>query len=305
MLVNESARIAMFMILLVLLMLGFGLEKLVSNRSGRKAAAMGAFVVGLGIALLVVAGLFVVRTRSTIVHRDAAWDAAQQRIGAAQQRIQAQVSSMSHSGLSGSMVRIDLPTTGPVTMQSSGKLWVDDWVAFVNHVEPGKRWLRAESPMPCATEQEAREEALKAAATQLQPYIMNQLHSSRSAAITIKTSDEWVRKQILASLSQDEAIADRHVLRTSRPYGDLWNESVLVDASPATIDRLSRRYSSAAQAQLRTDAAGWAGLAVLAGVIALVYAFLNSATKGYFVWRLRTAALLVLLVAVLVVITIT
>ncbi|HWP41337.1 MAG TPA: hypothetical protein VNL70_10465, partial [Tepidisphaeraceae bacterium] len=85
----------------------------------------------------------------------------------------------------------------------------------------------------------------------------------------------------------------------SRPYAELWREMMLIDASPATIDRLAMQCAAAARQQLGRAASGWGALAALVLVIILAYAFLNAATRGYLVWRLRAIAVLAIIAAVL------
>jgi hypothetical protein len=192
------------------------------------------------------------------------------------------------------------------------KSWADDWTGFVNQTEPGKRWLRAESAMLCSSEQEARTEAHKAATNQLVPYVRSRMNSRTamtglaSTDIKLMVNDEFIARQVAGSLQREEAIvvADRFVQRFSRPYGDVWREQVLIDASPQKIDELVNFYTRVAQAQLGKTVTNFGTLGVLVGIILLAYAFLNAATKGYFVWRLRAAALLLAIVAVLVVVAV-
>jgi uncharacterized membrane protein YdcZ (DUF606 family) len=73
-----------------------------------------------------------------------------------------------------------------------------------------------------------------------------------------------------------------------------------VDTSARAIEsNFAAPYQQLADAQAEGRRNEWVSLAGLIGVIFLLYSFLNSATKGYFVWRLRAVATLVLIAAVL------
>jgi hypothetical protein len=114
------------------------------------------------------------------------------------------------------------------------------------------------------------------------------------------TTDEWIKTQIKSSVSRGVGIANRRVDRVDRPYGTLWKETLDVDSSAGAIEsNFTGPYLELAQAQAQGKRKEWVSLAGLAGVIVLLYSFLNSATKGYFVWRLRAIATLVLIAAVL------
>jgi hypothetical protein len=203
------------------------------------------------------------------------------------------------------IVELDSPAAAPAT-QPSGKPWVDDWEAFVNASELPRRWLVAGTTVPFATEPEARREACKQAAVVLFPYVQSEFNSRPRATVGNKlvATNKWLMGRLQAALTQDEFIADVYITRDDRSYAQLWSCQLLLDASPRTLARVVDDFHSAAQRQVETSAVTWGGLAALGVVIVLLYAFLNWVTKGYFVWRLRAAAVMIAIVALLVVMSI-
>ncbi|WP_428939830.1 hypothetical protein [Fontivita pretiosa] len=183
----------------------------------------------------------------------------------------------------------------------SGKAWVDDWVGFVNASgDSGKTWIRVESPGYCATEHEAHLAAQRAAVDSLKPFIEARLTSRLSGTpLKIAIDDRWLEQQLAASLSGERVVRDRFVHRVQRPYGDVWREMVLIDASPQTIDMLAAQCAAAARQEAMRTVSGWGAVAAVVVVIMLAYAFLNAATRGYLVWRLRAIAVLAIIVALL------
>jgi hypothetical protein len=195
------------------------------------------------------------------------------------------------------------PTT--VSVKFVDKPWADDWAAFVNR-EPAKhKCILASSPRPCISEQEADVYARNAAAQALWPAVRDQMHVNAIGKQVIKVTQDFVVQQIQASLNQDVGVADQFVQRFDRPYGRVWKKSLLIDATPATIDKLARKISLAARqdlAQRRAESwRTWGSTGGLVVVILLLYFFVNAVTKGYFVWRLRAVALLLAIVGLLTV----
>jgi hypothetical protein len=199
------------------------------------------------------------------------------------------------------IVLFDQPPTQPST-QPSGKPWVDDWQSFVNS-NRRQRYLRAGTTSPWGSEEEARREARLQAAVLLRPYIAAQVRTTSRLVIgtRVVSTNDWILHQLQQSLMQNQLVLDEYIQREQRPYGETWSCQLLLDASPQALARTASDYTRQAQRQLETSAVTWGGLAGLSLVIVLLYAFLNWATKGYFVWRLRAAAAMAVIVAVLVV----
>jgi hypothetical protein len=195
------------------------------------------------------------------------------------------------------------PASLPATTQSAAKRWVDDWPGFVNSLQSSgglpELFIRAESKGPCVSESEARQEAIADAARQLEPVVL-----ARATMIAGPMPLSEVEAQVLAALRSGRLISDQHLVRTDKSYGSLWTCSLLVDRSPLATDPIVQRLIESSRAKLATGTTQWLSVAALTVVVVLLYAFLNAATKGYFVWRLRAVALLALIAAVLAVLTI-
>ncbi len=187
--------------------------------------------------------------------------------------------------------------TSPSTMAST-KRWVDDWVGWVNSAGRGTAFLRAVSTGPCISEPEAREQAIAQAARELKPIVLSQLVQNLR---TSSFDNALLEAVITDALRSGRLIVDQYLTRTNKPYGSLWTCYLLIDRSPLALDPVVQRVYKASQAHVTLEKTKWLSIAALAAVIVLLYAFLNAATKGYFVWRLRSVALLIAIAAVLAV----
>jgi hypothetical protein len=185
------------------------------------------------------------------------------------------------------------------------KPWADDWSGFIN-ANSSQRWLTAISESPGTTEAEATDSAKRAAVDDLAKLIRDQMNAraARDAGPHITVSREWVHDQVLSSLRRnvnDMIVRDVFVQRYSRPYGDVWQSSILIDASPKVIDKLVDSYNMAARVRTAETKRSAFAVGGIVAVIVLLYFFLNTITKGYFMWRLRAVALLGAIAAVLIV----
>ncbi len=193
------------------------------------------------------------------------------------------------------------PTT--IAVKFVDKPWADDWSSFVNR-EHAKKWMMAESPRPCVSEREADEEARRAAALALWQPVVEQLKANATGKRSILVAQEFVVGQIETQLQRNVGIADQFVQRFDRPYGRVWHKMLLLDGSKSTIDTLARNIAARARADYaqkqRDRFWSFGSTGALAVVILLLYFFVNAVTKGYFVWRLRAAALLLAIVGIIV-----
>ncbi|CAN5665420.1 hypothetical protein BH09PLA1_BH09PLA1_34720 [soil metagenome] len=183
------------------------------------------------------------------------------------------------------------------------KPWADDWTLFQN-ANSSKRYMIANSTEPCASEQEAIESARDQAVELLFP-IVNATMSANAAQSSevIRVSKSWIRNRIKYSVQSNASkvlVADQFVQRFQRPYGDVWQASILLDASQPNIQLLNQSYDKTATAQYSNKAKTWSAMAGIAIVIGLLYAFVNAVTRGYFMWRLRAVAILAAIAGVLV-----
>jgi hypothetical protein len=162
------------------------------------------------------------------------------------------------------------------------KPWVADWSSFVNNAFFGRQWVTGQSSKTCTSPQMAEAEARADAVKALLPLVVQRVGSRANAAALAHSIDQ--------ALSRPDAISDRFLQRFDRPYGQLWQQSLLIDASPARLDDFARQGNLQVKAEARTRLTAYASLAGFMGVITILYWFLNAATKGYFTGRLRFAA---------------
>ncbi len=174
------------------------------------------------------------------------------------------------------------------------KPWVDDFAGFVSG--HGGSWLMAMSREPAVSVAEARDSALADAVGQIEPLVRERMGFAPGPN-DIPRIEQMVRVQ----MREGGLIADRFVQRFERPYGEIYQMALLIDASPARIKEIAGqgdRLVAAQQSRFRRAAVSIAGLIAL---VSLVYVFLNTATRGYFVWSLRAGAIAVLAGGVFVV----
>jgi hypothetical protein len=169
---------------------------------------------------------------------------------------------------------------------ATSKPWVEDFAAFVNS-SGGGRWIVGRSTSPCLSEDEAFRAASRDARDQLMARLGPQAPLPRDAE-----GDVWLQRRVAQELAAGRLVTDRYVSRVRRPYGELWSESILVDASGERLSALAREHATWLRNRYHTRRGALAGVAGLSLAILLVYAAVNAATKGYFRGRLRAGAVL-------------
>lgn len=182
---------------------------------------------------------------------------------------------------------------------------------------PGEEMLVARSKRLCPTQSEAEQQAIAEAARNIIPLVRTRLErleaensNEPSSGLTIlrqTRSDPDLFEGLCAQMNRGTGVLDQFTQRLRRPYGDVWQHAVLVDASDQRITAYAQTFLPQIiqeRSAVRQWRASWMRTAVafvlLITLIAVVYAFLNAATRGYYTWMLRgTMVLLVLAGAVL------
>lgn len=167
------------------------------------------------------------------------------------------------------------------------KPWVDNFSAFAGQFLQG-RWIVAFSPSPARNHYNAETAAMHDAFEKIRPLLR----------VDTTRLDEAV---FMEKLRQSDIIVDRFVQSFQRPYGSLWRQAILLDISANKLTELAKTYR---QAELNYRR-GWLyttiSLAGMAVVIFLAYVFVNAATRGYYVWALRIAAIVLVATAAIAV----
>lgn len=168
------------------------------------------------------------------------------------------------------------------------KPWVDDFAGFSSR-HAGQAWVLAVSRTPAVSAGEAERKAIDDAVEQLEPRVRDRMSFGASPVLR-----PVLQRTIRGGLESAGVIADRFVQRFERPYGEIWQVALLIDASPRRIAVLADRCDRERAIQERTQGRTALSIAGLVALVCVVYIFLNSVTKGYFVWSLRAAALAIL-----------
>jgi hypothetical protein len=184
---------------------------------------------------------------------------------------------------------VEVPVESTPAAAPTGKVWVDDFAVYSSQ-HSNQQLVLGESSVGCVTPAEAHNAAIRSAAAELLPRVLARL---KGPAPTAQQS-QMMLQRVAAELQGNRAVVDRFTQKIERAYGTLWREWVLVDASPANVESLVRAVS----ADLRQQQNLTRLTAIVAGailvVILVLYVLLDWLTKGYFSWRLRVAAVLLI-----------
>lgn len=193
-------------------------------------------------------------------------------------------------------LRVQAPS-GPfsVSTRFNDAPWVVDRTGFTRQYA-NNDWLVAYSDGTHTTHEDARQDALHAATSILLPLAqarISQLPASdqHRFAQQMEKDPNWLRNRVADELVSRNLVTDRFAQRFDRPYGTVWREAVLVDASPSQVDAIARSLVRGVNVQVTHQRKTWFSFIALAGLIFGTYLFLNMATKGYYTWALRFAAL--------------
>jgi hypothetical protein len=170
------------------------------------------------------------------------------------------------------------------TKTAATKPWLSDFAGFVS-AHPNGHYLVAQSGKPAISAAEAQTGARQCAVEALAGQVQARVHGQ----ISMKD----VRRHVDASLVGDGWIVDRQLESVERPYGTIWREAILIDASPKKLDALSNRLQSIVRQQQQKRVLAGVGGSVLLVVVSLGYIVLNWLTRGYLRLRLAMTSLLI------------
>jgi hypothetical protein len=162
------------------------------------------------------------------------------------------------------------------------KPWVDDFTEFLNN-KPNSRFLVARSSESCLSEAEANSQAMKNACVQIGPLL-----TKIQDPIKLSSGD----------ILENGMIIDRFVQSFEGTAGKIWRQALLIDASREKLNQLVRRNAIIARARKFSIMRTFFSIAGLFILIILVYVFLNAATKGYYMWSLRIAGFVLVLILI-------
>ena len=172
------------------------------------------------------------------------------------------------------------------------KPWVEDLAGFLN-TKPNSRFIIAKSTDSCITEAEANRQAVEHACTQVAKMLGKA--SQRLSGVP----NPFTRKVFSKDILEGGFILDRFVQSFEGTAGKIWRQALLIDASAGKLKQLAQRKALIAREKKTTWARMFLSIIGLLVLISLVYAFLNAATKGYYVWSLRIAGIVLALVVII------
>lgn len=169
-----------------------------------------------------------------------------------------------------------------VTQSFIEKPWADDFSSFINE-RPDRHFLVARSQGACTSENEAKRQAEADACRQL----------NQRLAETFPRSfpNQPIPALTPSNLRERGFVVDQFLQSFDGLSGRLWRQALLIDVGAEKMARLEGDTHIVMQVERRT----WAHMIVSSIgallVIVLSYLFLNMATRGYYVWSLRIAGL--------------
>lgn len=173
------------------------------------------------------------------------------------------------------------------------KPWVENFPGFLN-TRPNSRLIIAKSADSCMTESEANHEALENACT----LIAQMLGESSRRLSGIPAP--FARPVNSTDILEGDFILDRFVQSFKGTAGRIWRQAFLIDASAEKLAKLAHRKAVTTRARKMSWARMFFSIVGLLVLITVVYAFLNAATKGYYVWSLRIAGIILALITIII-----
>ncbi|NLH18351.1 MAG: hypothetical protein GX455_17385 [Phycisphaerae bacterium] len=175
------------------------------------------------------------------------------------------------------------------------KPWLEDLAGFQS-ANPNSRFAVSRSYSSATDEKTAELEAVADACRQV-ARVLWEMNPKRgnliSGELTVNLTDIENRGMILDRFSQ----------QLYGMAGPICRQALLIDLSPNKIQPLANAKFAIIAEQQETWARILLSFVGMAVVILLVYAFLNAATRGYYAWSLRIAALVLLGVGIAIVLS--
>ncbi len=172
------------------------------------------------------------------------------------------------------------------------KPWIASWSTFRNSTRGDM--LLAQSTSPCTSAAEAETHAKQSAINALLPIVRERITHAYSGRRML--NEKVLTEVIQANLAARGMIADRFVQRFTRPYGDVYYEALLIDASPRNVDSIVASATHLAERRVQRAVGIILAFLLLLGITTVLYVLINWLTKGYFLWRLRFAAMTMLII---------
>jgi hypothetical protein len=172
------------------------------------------------------------------------------------------------------------------------KPWVEDFSGFLN-ARPNRRFIIAKSTNSCLSEAEANHQALNNASAQVSDLLYR--ISRRQPGVPAR---HLALKANSDDILESNLVLDRFVQSFEGSAGQIWREALLIDGSTGKLEQLAHEKIVAVRAMKMSWARMFGSILGLIILITVVYAFLNAATKGYYVWSLRIAGIVLAVIVI-------
>ena len=106
-----------------------------------------------------------------------------------------------------------------------------------------------------------------------------------------------------ADIRNNSLLADRFAQSFAGTAGRIWRQAILINASQDKLTELVKQKMLARQSWRTKWIRELLSIVGITILICVVYLFLNAATRGYYTWSLRIAAVVLVLVGILLVFT--
>lgn len=187
--------------------------------------------------------------------------------------------------------------SSPTTLKAmvEEKPWLTDLAGYQS-TYPSSRFVVARSHSSATDEKTAEQEAITEACSQV-VQVLWEMNPNRdkflAGNLSVNPTDLESRGLVLDRFSQ----------QLYGMAGPICRNALLIDLSPGNMQPLANAKFEIVAQQQKTWARILLSFVGMAAVIALVYAFLNAATRGYYSWSLRIAALVLLTAGVVIVLS--
>ena len=169
-----------------------------------------------------------------------------------------------------------------ISAEFEEKPWIENLHGTWNN-RPNTRLIIAKSSESSISEGGANSQAIADACNQLTQLLRQ---SPRA-----QTTPSLPRNVTSNDILERDFIVDRFTQSFDGRAGKIWRQALLIDASVEKLEQLARHKTAVAK-EIRWSWARMSGSIVgLLVLITVVYAFLNAATKGYYIWSLRIAGI--------------
>ncbi|HOW71392.1 MAG TPA: hypothetical protein PKY77_12385 [Phycisphaerae bacterium] len=201
-------------------------------------------------------------------------------------------------------IRLTLRTQGGELVRTARFVnapWTEDFTRWTQQ-GPGT-WVLGESDQLWPTEDQARADAFQRAAEGVERHLRDYIaRTGRYTPVSVFAERPgWLMNQITGELQSGSLVKTEFNQGFERPYGKVYRRAVLVKLPPEQLQKLADRYYRHVDQVRETWGRSVKSSLALLALIFVVYLILNAATRGYYLWVMRTAAGVAAVIGVVVI----